>query len=129
MGAQLIEVKLGATRLKVAVCATLPNVAVMTAVWFAESSPTGAVKVAVAAPAGTLTDAGVESAAALLESATAVLVVPALFRVTVQVVAPPDRTLLGVQTSEESEEMAVDTFRFKLADWELTPNFAVTVAV
>jgi hypothetical protein len=68
-----------------------------------ETVPAVAVNVAVALPAATLTEAGTVTAVLLSESAT--LTPPlgaAALRVTVQVLAPPDATLVGLQASEET---------------------------
>jgi hypothetical protein len=78
-------------------------VAVTVAVWLAETVPLVALKVAVADPAATVTDAGTVSAAALLDSVT--LAPPAgaaWFNVTVHVLVELDPRLVGLQLSEET---------------------------
>jgi len=61
---------MGATRVKVAVWEALPKVAVTLALWLVSSIPAVAVKVAVVAPALTVTEAGMFRRALLSESET-----------------------------------------------------------
>jgi len=92
------ETSVGATRLKVAAWDEPFKVAVTVALWLVVIVPRVAVKFAEVLLAGTVTAAGTVSVALLVESAT--MAPPAgagWFKVTVQVLEPPDRTLAGLQ--------------------------------
>src|SRR5580658_10739052 len=119
------ETSVGATRLKVALCEELPKVAVTVPDWLVVIAAAVALKVAEVLFAGTVTDAGTMSAVLLLESPTALPPNGAAWlRVTVQVLAAPEFTLVGVQASAET---SVGAIRFKVALCEELPKFAVTV--
>jgi hypothetical protein len=98
------------------------NVAVTTAVWLVEIVPAAAVKVALARPDCTVTEAGTVRAAALLESDTAAPLEPAaLESVTVQEEVPAEVRLVGVHDNEltsvegTTEIDAVEELPFKAA--------------
>ena len=85
-----------------------------------------ALKVAVVAPAATVTEVGTVSKALLLASVTLVPPVGAArVRVTVQVLTALWPRLDGVQATPETRPGAE---RPTVAVWELTPSVAVTVA-
>ena len=90
-----------------AVWELLPSVAVMTAVCTAVTVPAVALKVALVAPAETVTDAGTFRFALLSLSATLVLEGAGWLRVTVQVPALPDDRLEGLQAREETSTVAI----------------------
>ncbi len=75
----------------------------MVADWFVVIVATVALKVAEVPPAGTVTEPATGSAVLLLDSPT---VLPPLgaacLKVTVQVVLPPELTLVGLQAREET---------------------------
>ena len=89
--------------------------------------PAVALKVAVVAPAATVTEAGTVSRALLLERPTAAPPVSAaLASVTVQVPAAPEFRLVGLHASEETVTGAA---RLSTADLETPLRVAVTVAL
>ena len=91
--------------------------AVITAFCAAEMTPARAVKVAVADPAGTVTDAGTLRAAELLDNATTSPPLPAaLDSVTVHEVEFPAVRLVGAQASALNDACAASKSD---ADWEL----------
>ena len=113
--------------------------AVTVAVWSAAIVPAVAVKVAVVDPAGTVTDPGTVSAAALLDRAT---VPPPVFdRVTVQVLVRllvsefgvHERALTATAVASETEAVRVLPFNVavRVAVWSaaIVPAVAVKVAV
>src|SRR5580700_2951547 len=119
------ETSVGAIRLKVALCEELPKVAETVPDWLVVIVPTVALKVAEVLFAATVTDAGTVSEALLLESPTALPPDGAAWlSVTVQVLAAPEFTLVGVQASAET---SVGAIRFKVALCEELPKVAVTV--
>ena len=86
-----------------------------------------ALKLAVVAPEGTVTDAGTESEALLLASVTLDPPAGALWeRVTVHVLTALWPRLVGVQATPETRTGAS---RLTDAVWELLPTVAVTVAL
>lgn len=91
----------------------------ITAFCAAWMTPARAVKLAVADPAGTVTDAGTLRAAELLDNATTSPVLPAaLDSVTVHEAEFPASRLAGAQASELSDTGATSKSD---ADWELPP--------
>jgi hypothetical protein len=120
----------GAIRLMVAVCEPLPRVAVTVAVWLLAIVPAAvALKVAVVAPAATVTDAGTVSEVLLLASVTLDPPVGAAWvSVTVQVLTAFCPRLMGLQPTPEMRTDA-DVNRVTVADWELVPRVAVMVAL
>lgn len=79
------------------------SAAVTVADWLADRIPVAAVKVAEAAPAGTLTEDGTaNSVGAVLESATTVLAVVGFDRLTVHVALALAARLAGVHRREET---------------------------
>ncbi len=102
------------------------NKAVTIAVWSLETAPALAVKLAAVEPAGTITDGGTVSAAALLDSATATPPAPAeLDSVTVHVEVPPAARLVGVQDKEPTKTGATSD----IVICELPLYEAVTTAI
>ena len=91
------ETRVGATRLRVAVCKEPFKVAPTVAVWVVVNAPAVATKVAEVAPAGTVTAAGTASTASLSDSATEVFAEGARSRFSVQVVEAPDDKVPGLQ--------------------------------
>jgi len=92
----------GAVRLMVVVAVPL-RVAVMVAVWLVETVPVVALKVALVAPAPTVTEVGTVRAEALSERATAVPPVGAALEImTVHVLLALDARLVGLQDTEET---------------------------
>ena len=86
-----------------------------------------ALKVAVVAPADTVTDAGTMSEALLLARITLDPPVGAVWvRVTVQVLTALCPRLVGLQAKVETRPGAS---RLMVAVWELVPRVAVTVAL
>jgi hypothetical protein len=86
-----------------------------------------ALKVAVVAPAATVTDAGTVSSALLLASVTLEPPVGAVWvRVTVHVLMALCPRLVGLQATLETSTGAS---RLIVAVWELLPRVAVTVAL
>src|ERR1017187_9473365 len=121
------ETSTGAIRLKVAVWEALFSVAVMVADWVVVRVPAVAVKVAEMAPAATMTEAGTVSKELLSErAATLPPVGAAWFRVTEQVVAVPELTLVGLQVSAVTSMGAT---RVRLVDCVEAFKVAVTVAL
>jgi len=93
-----------------------------------EMLPVVAANVALMAAAGTVTDAGIVSAVAVLESATTAPPVPATWdNVTVQVADALGPRLVGVQESDDSAGVAV--WRLIDAVFELPLKVAVMTAV
>ena len=89
--------------------------------------PAVALKLAVAAPAATLTDAGTVSRALLLPSVTVEPVMGAFsVRATVQVLSAPWPRLAGRQATLETRTGAR---RLTAAVWELAPSVAVMAAL
>jgi hypothetical protein len=83
------------------VCVLPLYVAVTTAVWFVDTVPAVATKLAVVEPLDTVTVPGTVRAAALLDSVTTAPPLPAAFdRVTTQVDVPPELRLVGEQLSD-----------------------------
>ncbi|HUI58056.1 MAG TPA: hypothetical protein VLY04_23945 [Bryobacteraceae bacterium] len=114
-----------ATRLIVALCELLPNVAVTVADCEVVKVPVVALNVAEVAPAATVTDAGTVKAALLLDSVTALPPAGAAwFSVTVQVLEALGPRLTGLQASAVTVLGAV---KLIVALCEL-PRVAVTVA-
>jgi hypothetical protein len=88
-----------------------------------------ALKVAVVAPAATVTDAGTVSAVLLLASITLEPPVGAVWvSVTVQVLTPLGLRLVGLQARPDTRTPA-DANRLMVAVCELAPRVAVTVAL
>jgi hypothetical protein len=86
-----------------------------------------ALKVAVVAPAGTVTDAGIVSETSLLASVTFAPPVGAVWdRVAVQALEPLGPTVAGLQATPETRTGAT---RLMVVVWELLPREAVTVAL
>ena len=86
-----------------------------------------ALKVALVAPAATVTDAGTVSEVLLLASVTTEPPVGAVWvRVTVQVLTALEPRLVGLQATPEK---STDATRLIVAVWELPPRVAVTVAL
>ena len=86
-----------------------------------------ALKVALVAPAGTVTDAGTVSKVLLLARVTLDPPVGALWAsVTVQVLTPPGLRLVGLQASAETRTGAI---RLIVEIFELLPKVAVTIAL
>jgi hypothetical protein len=116
------------TPVMVAVCELLPKVAVSVAVWpLVNVAPAVALKVAVAAPAATVTDDGTVSKVLLLFNVT--LTPPAgaaAFNVTVHLLTPLGLRLVGLQVSAETTGGAT---RAIMKPCELLPRVAVTVGV
>jgi hypothetical protein len=127
-GEQLsVEGTAGAMRLREALAVVLFRVAVSTAVLSAVTVPTDAVKLALDAPASTVTDAGIVAMA--LSSAKVTTVPPvgaAPVSATVHVADPPEFRVAGVQVRELRVKVIVSWID---ADWELPFNAAVTIAV
>jgi hypothetical protein len=125
-----VETSTGASRLMVAVCEPLPRVAVTVAVWFLAMVPAVvALKVAVLAPAATVTDVGTVSEVLLLASVTLDPPVGAVWvSVTVQVLTALCPRLLGLHPTPETRTDA-DANRVMVAVWELLPRLAATVAL
>src|SRR5580700_2739882 len=120
------ETSVGAIRFKVALCEELPKVAVTVPDWLVVIAAAVALKVAEVLFAGTVTDVGTMSAVLLLESPTALPPEGAPWlSVTVQVLAVPEFTLVGVQ---DSAETSVGAIRFKVVFWEAPFKTAVIVA-
>ena len=103
-GEQLsVEGTAGAMRLKEALAVVVFRVAVSPAVLLVDTVDTDAVKVAVEAPAATVTEAGIVTKALLSERATTAPPVGAgAFRVTVQAELPAPVNEEGVQANEDS---------------------------
>jgi hypothetical protein len=105
-------------------------VAVTVALWLpVKAVEAVALKVAVAVPAGTVTDAGTVSNVLLLASVT--LDPPAgafWLSATVQVLAAPGLRLVGLQVSEETRTVA-GANRSIVVVWELLPRVAVRITV
>jgi hypothetical protein len=100
------------------------NDAVTVAIWsMGTTAPTFAVKVALVAPEATETDAGTDSNALLL--ATATVPPPVLDRVTVHVVAPPTETVVGEQASDV---MVIGMLKMSVVALEEPFSIAVIVA-
>ena len=127
LGAHVTEDSVtAAARLIVAVCDTLPSVAVTTADWSLVIVPAVTVKVPVVAAAATVTEAGVVSSALLSDSVTVVPPVGAdLLRVTVQVLEAPEASEVGAHATEESVTAAA---RPIVAVFDTLPSVAVTTA-
>lgn len=103
-GPHTTEVTLSAGRTVTdAVWELLPNVAVTITGWELLTAPAVAVKVALAAPAGTVIDAGMVTEALLSLRETAVLTVVALLSVTVHVAVLLDAILLGLHVRPLTE--------------------------
>jgi len=104
-----------------------PSVAINVAVCEAATEPPVTVNVADVAAAGTVTDAGAGSAAVLLDDRATRLppVGAAWFKLTVHVLAAPEITLEGAQTSDATRGLGV-TVTVALV---LIPSVAVTVTV
>ena len=82
-------------------------------------------KLAVVAPAATVTEVGVVSRALLSESVTVVAAVAALLKVMVQVLEESGPRTMEVQVSEESIAGAL---RLTVAVCDTPPSVALTVA-
>ena len=97
------DTRVGATRLNVAVWEDPLRVAVTAAVWVVVMVPRLAANVVDVLVAGTVTDAGTVSAVLLIESPIALPPLGAGWvRVTVQVVAAPALTLVGLQARPDT---------------------------
>ncbi len=88
--------------------------------------PAVAVKLAVLAPAATLTEPGTVNAELLDDRLTVTLDAAAWFKATVQALVPPGLTVEGVHCREDT---VVGTTRDREAVCELAPKDAVRVAV
>ncbi len=88
--------------------------------------PAVAVKLAVLAPAVTLTEPGTVKAELLDDRLTVTLDVAAWFKATVQALVPAGLTVEGVHCRDDT---VVGTTRDREAVWELVPRDAVRVAV
>jgi hypothetical protein len=112
----------------VAVVVLPPSVAVRMTVWDVATDPAVAVKVVEVAPAGTVTEAGTDSAVVLFDAV--VIVLPPLgagcVSVTVHVVAVPVVRLVGTQTSDDTLRLGVAV---TVAVAVLEPRVTVTVTV
>ena len=94
---------------------TPPALAVIVTVWFEAKDPAVAVKVALAVPAGTVTDAGTGKNVLVLLRLTVVPPAGApLVRATVHVVEAPGPKAAGEQFSEESCAVPASNVRLKL---------------
>src|SRR5580704_9428330 len=126
-----LETSTGAKRLIVAVCELLPSVAVTVALWLlAIEAAAVALKVAVVAPAATVTEAGTVSNVLLLASVTLEPPVGAVWvRVTVQVLTALWPRVAGLQATPDTSTGATSATRLMVAVCELLPNVAVTVAL
>jgi hypothetical protein len=114
-------------KLMVALTATPLAVAVTVAVLLMEIVPAETGKLAVLLPAVTLTEAGVDNTALLSESVTICPPVgAALFRVTVQMLTPPDWSVAGLQVNPVGRIVG-KSLSEKVA--ENPPRLAVMVAV
>jgi hypothetical protein len=122
------ETSTGVSRLTLAVCELLPRVAVTLALWLlAMEAAAVALKVAVLAPTGTVTEAGTVSEALLLASVTLDPPVgAACVSVTVQVLAARWPRLVGLHDTVETRTGAS---RLMVVVFELLPRVAVTVAL
>jgi len=121
------ETSTRATSVRVAVFEAPFRVAVMVADCVVVTVPTVAVKVVEVLVAGTVTDAGTVSAGLLLESATALPPVGAAsLRVTVQVVAAPELTLLGLHAKTET---TAGSIKLNVVLCEAPFKVAVTIAL
>jgi len=126
-GLQATDETVATTRLTVAVAEEPLRVAVTTALWLLEKVPAVAVKVALVALAATVTEAGTGSAVALLLSATeAPPDGAACEMVTVQVVAVPEGSVLGLQATDET---VAETTRLTVAVAEEPLRVAVRTAL
>ena len=123
-----LETSTGAKRLIVAVCELVPSVAVTVALWLlAIVAAAVALKVAVVAPAATVTEAGTVSDALLLASVTLDPPVGAVcVSVTVHVLTALCPRLVGLHATLETSTGAS---RLIVAVCELPPRVAVTVAL
>ena len=101
------------------------RVAVTMALWLLLTVPEAAVKAAVLWPEATTTLAGTVSNPLLLESATVVALVAALFKVTVQVL---DALLPRVEGAQASELSWAGATRLMVLVRFTPPAFAVTIA-
>jgi len=129
VGAQVTEDRVtGAMRLIAAICELLPRVAVTIALWLpAKEAAAVALKVAVLAPTGTVTEAGTVSETLLLAKVTLEPPVGAAWvRVTVQVPTALGPRLAGLQATLETRTGAS---RLIVAVFELLPRVEVMVAV
>jgi hypothetical protein len=121
-----VETNVGATRVKFAVCEDEPSEAVMVAGCVVVMAPAVALKVATVLLAVTVIEAGTVSAALLLESPTAKPPAGAgWLRVTVQVDAEPEFTLVGLQARTE---ISVGAIRLKFAVCDEPGRVAVIAA-
>ena len=112
-------------RLTLAERLTPPALAVIVAVWFEVKEPAVAVNVALAAPAGTATDAGTGRDVLVLLMLTAIPPAGApLVSAMVQVVEAPGAKAVGEQVSKESCAVPPSKVRVKL--WMTPPSVAVT---
>jgi hypothetical protein len=120
-----VETNTGATKLNTALCEAPFRLTVTVALWELLTVPAVAVNVVELALAGTVTDAGMVSKALLSESVTTDPPAGAAwFRVTVQVVEPPEFTLVGLHARLETSTGAT---RFTVA--VLTPPFRVATTL
>jgi hypothetical protein len=110
------------------VCELMPSEAVTVALWLRGIAGAAvALKIAVVAPIGTVTDAGTVSKALLLSSVTLESPLGAVWvRVTVQVLTALCPRLVGLQAKVET---STDASRPTVAVCELVPRVAVTVAL
>src|ERR1039457_2573365 len=118
---------MGATRVRLVDCVEAFKVAVTVALWVVVRAPAVAAKVAEVTPAATVTEVGTVSRELLSERATALPPVGAAwFKVSVQVAAVPELTLVGLQVSAVTSMGAT---RVRLVDCVEAFKVAVTVAL
>jgi hypothetical protein len=113
-----------ATRLMVAVREAPFRLAVKVALWLEAIVPAVAVNVMEVLFTGTVTEgAGTGSRLLLLAKFTTVPPFAAWLRVTLQVVADPEFTLVGLQTSDDSVTgVTTGATKLTVADWETRPG-------
>src|SRR5687767_3618285 len=113
-------VRLAGCTVMVAVLEVPAKDAVIVTTTFAVTVPAAAVKLAVVAPAATVSEAGTDTLVLLSETVTEEPPVGAACeRVTVHIELPPDTTVLGEHVNEETT--TADITRFTVALAELPP--------